>query len=502
MAGALLLLFFPWHSRDVELELLVLGGDGRFAESVRIPRYWTDTAALAGGAVARVPLVLAIRNTGKEPSPPARLELNLPVRYRIARSRGQPLSGRLLPGTPMVRYHLDVPPMAVSGEDASVFLPVLDTLWLEPIIPSFYCIALSDSVPDFVPAPPAPVGAIARVRIFYSFTGEQLKARQTGLLAVQLDSTLLRTEAPTAPPVFPTQYQLPQAIRPVMGALRYAGSRQAFCGDPENPVEILSTLWETPGGGRFFVLDHGGAPRKYLFDMDRDSIIELEIWDPSGDGHFTARRQAKLPIPAFLMPPRLAPPFDVAIFDRIPEDARYRIDRYGRTPRGAYRWQGLPRDTAPRIDRYRPRTTIRDEEGRDRTPGYANPAPAYSPPASFGQPAPGSGAPFQAPQAGPPLPGRPVNPAPGQPPAPAPRPPAGGAPRSVKPQPDAPPRGGRPPRTEPAPTPGAELPKPERAPKPEATTKPGAKPPAEPKLLGRPADVPARPRPDTTGGGE
>jgi hypothetical protein len=181
----------------------------------------------------------------------------------------------------------------------------------------------------------------------------------------------------------------------------------------------------------------------------------------------------------------------VAIFDRIPEGARYRFDRYGRTSRGAYRWQGIPRDTAPRIARYRPRTTVRDELGRDRTPGYVNPVPAYPSPAPSVQPAPGRGAPLPPPQPVHPLPGRPIAPAPGQQPAP----------RGGKPQPAAPPQAGKPPRPEPQPTPGAELPKPEGAPKPEITTKPSAKPPKEPKLLGRPADAPARPRPDTTGGG-
>src|SRR5690606_41202427 len=62
---------------------------------------------------------------------------------------------------------------------------------------------LADSVPDFVPAPPAPVEAIARVQIFYSFEGGDLESRQTGLLTVQLDPRQLEREAPDPPPVFP-----------------------------------------------------------------------------------------------------------------------------------------------------------------------------------------------------------------------------------------------------------------------------------------------------------
>src|SRR6185369_5375969 len=69
-------------------------------------------------------------------------------------------------------------------------------------------------------------------------------------------------------------------------------------------LELYDVLWETATGGRFFLVYHGGAPRKYLFDLDRDSVIELEMWDPDSDGQFEASRPAHMPIPEFLMPPR------------------------------------------------------------------------------------------------------------------------------------------------------------------------------------------------------
>src|SRR6185369_13271836 len=87
-------------------------------------------------------------------------------------------------------------------------------------------------------------------------------------------------------------------------------------------LELYDVLWETATGGRFFLVYHGGAPRKYLFDLDRDSIIELEMWDPDSDGKFEATRPAHMPIPEFLMPARAPRAVIVAATgDSIPVDS-------------------------------------------------------------------------------------------------------------------------------------------------------------------------------------
>ena len=192
------------------------------------------------------------------------------------------------------------------------------------------------------------------MQIFYSFEGGDLESRQTGLLTVQLDPRQLERESPDPPPVFPASYREPSVPRPALGPLSYGGSRRAFCGEPEFPIELLSTLWLTPNGGRFIVLDHGGVPRKYLFDLNRDSIIELEMWDPDGDGDFEAWRQSRLPIPAFLLPPPIPPQPTTVIslrdVGRRPRRLRPvpRLDRPSRTSRAA------PPDTTRRTDRFRP----------------------------------------------------------------------------------------------------------------------------------------------------
>jgi hypothetical protein len=122
------------------------------------------------------------------------------------------------------------------------------------------------------------------------------------LLDVQMDPRIIRRTSTASLPVFETEITKPEAPRPALGTLRYAGSRITRCGDPSQPVELHIALWETGEGGRFFVLYHGGAPRKHLYDLNRDSIIELEMWDSDADGKFEARRAARIVIPGFLMP--------------------------------------------------------------------------------------------------------------------------------------------------------------------------------------------------------
>lgn len=500
----------PSRARGVSLELMALGADGRFADDVAIPNHWADTTG-AGGAILRVPLILAVRNSGRESAPPTRLELSLPARYRISRSDGRPLQAEYVAGTPMVRYWLDVPATkAVTGAVAG-YLPVLDTVWLEPIIPSFYCITLADSVPDFVPSPPAPVEAISRVRIFYSFTGEELGQRQTGLLAVSLDPDLLEQEVPPPPPVFPTHYGEAGLPRPALSGLNYVGSRHALCGDPQDPIEILSTLWETPEGGRLFVLDYGGAPRKYLYDLNRDSIIELEAWDASGTGKFDARRQARLPIPAFLMPPQAPPQYDPSIFASLPPEELLALDRYSQVLEAPYRFRTRTPPSKPNLNRYRPGTI--GSEGRDGESRrgmtityWTDPGAGATPPGGAtaggapaggerqvqrGQPHPPSGAtpPTEAPSTptsppvteGPPTLGRPLDRPDRRPTQPPVTPPAT---PPVTPPARQDPRQERP-GERPDPTPPAQKPKPDES---------------GPKLLGKPLDsIPRRPPPDTTG---
>src|SRR5205823_7622226 len=164
----------------------------------------------------------------------------------------------------------------------------------------------------------------------YSFDGPGIRSRQAGLLDVHLDPSLLHRQAAPQLPVFPTQFQRPEIPLPAFEALRNVGSRTADCGDPEQPMQIVSHEWDTPEGGRFFVLDYGGKPRKYLFDLNRDSIVELEMWDSDGDGHFDARRAAHYPIPSFLLPLSGIRPLDARIFASLKPDSVAKLNVFAR----------------------------------------------------------------------------------------------------------------------------------------------------------------------------
>src|SRR5690606_24345883 len=65
---------------------------------------------------------------------------------------------------------------------------------------------------------------------------------------------------------------------------------EATCGDPQQPVRLQSVVYQGNDGGRFIVVYHEGAPRKYLKDMNADSIVEREMWGHDGDGACEATR--------------------------------------------------------------------------------------------------------------------------------------------------------------------------------------------------------------------
>jgi len=339
-----------------ELQLVALGEEGRFEPAIAVPAART-VAATDPAAVARVPLVLAVRNVGTRPARPARLALSLPARFRLTTSEGEPLPGQRVEGNPLVRIELDLPIGEVEPGRLPELLPGVDTLWIEPLLPAFHCTAASDSVPEFVPAPQPDPATLTPVRIFYSFEGDDIDTRQTGLLSVDIDPALLRRASAPPIPDYPTRIRATGFPLPALGALRYAGHRRAQCGAPEEPVEVYTSLWETLSGGRFFVLYHGGAPRKYLFDLDRDGVIELEYFDPDRFGRFRAVRQTRIPVLPFLLPPAGAKPFDPAVFAELPPDSLARLDRFATLRANPRPFSAEPPDTQADTlsPRFRPR---------------------------------------------------------------------------------------------------------------------------------------------------
>jgi hypothetical protein len=322
-----------WTGPAPPLDLVALGPEGRFEDTLRVPARWGDTATHTPDAVVRVPLILGVRNLGREPVTPERLSLSVPVRYRLTDADGQELPGRIEAGSPLVSYTLRPGLDRVEPQRLPTLIPAHDTLWLEVVIPTFYCVSVGDSIPEFVIAPPPPVRPLSDLRVFYSFEGGDLGERRTGTLSVRLDSTLLAVEQPPAPPAFPMEANADLA-QPDLGALQRVGSRRSVCGEPESPMEILSTVWRTPAGGRFITLDYGGKVRKRLYDLDGDGMIERESWAPAGDGRFTATRRARFPIPGFLLPATPGGAYPLARFDSLSPDSLARLDPFRRAMRG------------------------------------------------------------------------------------------------------------------------------------------------------------------------
>jgi hypothetical protein len=280
------------------IELVVLGSDGLFRDTLQVPASWDDTTLPE--RLVRVPLVLGVRNSGTDAARPETLSLSLPGRYRLADRNGG-LEVTASSGSPLITYSLATGLDPVEPRRMPRLVPALDTLWLEVRVPAYYCIALADSVPELVPATVPPRATLGDVRILYAFEGGDLTARSTGILTVRLDTALLDLPAVAQPPTFPVVLDSATADPGQIG-FRLAGRRTIECGEPHNPLELTSAVWVAAGGGRMIALEYGGRVRKRLYDLNGDGIIDRESWDSDGDGVFEATRQARLPTPAFLLP--------------------------------------------------------------------------------------------------------------------------------------------------------------------------------------------------------
>jgi hypothetical protein len=317
--------FVRWGSPLPELELLALGPDGQFHDTVDIPADWADEATVTVDAVVRFPLILGVRNTGYRTARPGRLVLSVPARYRVTDAWGEPLPIAVDPASPLVGYLIERRLEPVEAGLLPALLPAHETLWLEAVVPRYYCVELAEAIPEFVPAPPPPLAAMSEIRMFYTFDGGELDDRHTGILTLRVDTTLLAVSMPEQPPTFPMQTD-PQQAWPLAGPLQYVGSREVRCGEPEAPMEMLSAVWETEDGARVITLTYDGEVRKYLFDLNADGIIDRESWDPEGRGRFTATRRARLPIPDFLLPETSSIRYDMSRFADIPPDSLARLD--------------------------------------------------------------------------------------------------------------------------------------------------------------------------------
>jgi len=316
----------PLRPLPPELRLLALQRDGTFTDSIApAPQRFGDDI--------RFPLVLGAQNIGYADARPAVLDLSVPLGFHLVDRDGRKLPQEITMGTPLGRYRL--------GLNTSELVPggvpelMLDTLWLEADLSSYTCSVLDDGVPEFQPRPPVSPALLGQVDIFYSFLTPDSDARQAGLLRVRVDSTFLRVPTAVMGEPGPPVLEEPAVELPPLDALYQVAKTEATCGDPQQPVQLQSVIYENDAGGRFVVVYHDGAPRKYLLDLDADSIVEREAWDPDGDGNFEATRTTRYAIPGFLFPRRVEIPALAA--DTTPPDPAF-LALYSDTAQGPFRF--------------------------------------------------------------------------------------------------------------------------------------------------------------------
>lgn len=319
-----------------EVQLLAVQ-DGQVAPEIRV----TGELAEAENAL-RFPLELVATNLGPGTAEPRRVVLNVPGRFRVIGPRGR-VTAEVTPGVALRRYVVDLRPTRLAPDSVPQPLAGLEQLWLEPDLPSYYCTTRGDGIPEFIPAPAIDPAALSEVRIFYSVHLLNQSGRSTGLLTVRVDPAQLSATPAPMPPSFPTTMDAAEADMPDVGRLRYRGTRTSWCGDPDQPLELYTAMWEGAGGALVYSMHVGGVPRKRLYDLNGDGVIDLETWDADGDGRFDARRQARFATPELLMPlpprnPQLrepvttpADPAWLAVFND-PAGGPQRFARFGPPP--------------------------------------------------------------------------------------------------------------------------------------------------------------------------
>jgi hypothetical protein len=308
----------PLKPVPADLTLLALGRDGRFGAAVELRSALRDSAAAPSPRDDRYPLLFAIHNGGARAAAPTVLSLSIPARFRLVDGQGEPYPADRVPNNPLLRYRLQLPPPHSAFEPDSLAhrLARIDTLWLEPVVHDYQCLLSANGVPEFVPTPTYDPARLAEFVVYWALIGDSPGVRQSGLLQLRVDSTRLRrTPAPALPNTRPAVAE-PSMPMPALGVLTSLGTRDTECGEPTRPVDMQTFAWRTADGGLFLVLYQGGAPRKYLFDLNADSIAELEMWDPDGDGDFEASRPTRLPLPDYLLPvTRVSAPLDTLATD-------------------------------------------------------------------------------------------------------------------------------------------------------------------------------------------
>lgn len=285
------------------LQVLAWDPDGLTGNVARLEVAPTDPL---GPGTPRVPLLLALRNSGPTALQARSLALSLPSWLRLETDDGTPLPAEVDGGNPLMRYRLALDPVRVPGGSGPVLLPGVGRIWMRPFASAWRCTLDDDGLPAFLPAPPLDPRRLARGTVFWSVEEAGSGRRATGTLDVVLDPALFETGSVAAPPDYPSRVLPADSPRPDLASLVRGGTRTVACGGMIEPVTLTSTVYSTPTGGLILAVAVDDGMERLLFDLDGNDTIEAEAWAADGAPAVNRVRRARYAIPDFLLP--LPPP--------------------------------------------------------------------------------------------------------------------------------------------------------------------------------------------------
>jgi hypothetical protein len=306
--GAIVALGAYWIGPGVvpraRLHLVALDAESRFGAVASLPA--PDPAA----GDARQPLILAVRNDGARESGVHSISLSAPgwIRFYNASGPVEPTEDQA--DEPLRKFVFTLGGEPIDPGALPQVPAGLDRMWVAADVPAITCRLRWDDVPELAPAPPWNADALDSVVVFYSIEGE--RERHTGVLTLGLDRAGLPNDAvrfTSGDPVV----RRPGAGPPPTDSLTLHGERNVTCGAPGRRVALHVTVWNT-ATGRNWILSHESLPRRILFDVNGDGLIDRESWDGDADGFFEAVRTASFAPPDYLMPgdTAVAAPLNVA----------------------------------------------------------------------------------------------------------------------------------------------------------------------------------------------
>jgi hypothetical protein len=315
-----LLVTLVWYwlrPRSSPLELIVYDAAGRFGNQADLSPLPNDPE---NGGRPRLPLLLAVRNTGTRSASTGAMVLYLPSWLHLERDDGTPYDAETEGGNPLLRYRIAFGPVRVEARRFPVVVPGRERIWLRPFASPYHCALDDEGRPIFLSAPSLDPALLADATIFWVVEETGSARRSTGTLELQMDPSLFDVEPALMPPEFPASVLPPDVARPDLASLPVEGRRTSSCGLMIEPLTLQSTVYQAGEAGRIIALTVADTVKRLLFDMDGDKIVEAEAWDRAGTGRLDTVRRARYAIPEFLLPPPPPPPPPPITPDSVPAD--------------------------------------------------------------------------------------------------------------------------------------------------------------------------------------